>query len=121
MSNPLIDPARIPVPPPPSDPLAVQAQIARELDVDPVFDVDQQIASRIAFLTQYLAGSGRRCYVLGISGGVDSLVAGLLAQAAVQRVRSQGGEARFIAMRLPYGAQADEADAQLALETINAD
>lgn len=121
MSNPLIDPARIPVPPPPSDPLAVQGQIARELDVEPVFDADQQIARRIAFLAQYLVGSGRRCYVLGISGGVDSLVAGLLAQAAVQRVRSQGGDARFIAMRLPYGTQADEADAQLALETINAD
>ncbi|QEI08646.1 ammonia-dependent NAD(+) synthetase [Pigmentiphaga aceris] len=121
MNNPLIDPARIPVPPASSDPLAVQRQIARELDVDPVFDAEQQIARRIAFLAQYLMGAGRQCYVLGISGGVDSLVAGLLAQAAVRRVRSQGGNARFIAMRLPYGKQADEADAQLSLETIDAD
>lgn len=121
MSNPLIDPTRIPVPPAPSDPLAVQRQIARELDVDPVFDAEQQIARRVTFLSQYLIGSGRRCYVLGISGGVDSLVAGLLAQDAVRRVRAQGGDARFIAVRLPYGEQADEADAQLALRTIDAD
>lgn len=121
MNNPLIDPRRIPVPPPPSDPLAVQRAIARELDVDAVFDASQQIARRVAFLAQYLAGAGRHCYVLGISGGVDSLVAGMLAQAAVRRVRSEGGNARFIAMRLPYGTQADETDAQRALEAIGAD
>jgi NAD+ synthase len=121
MNNPLIDPRRIPLPPPPSDPLAVQRAIARELDVEPGFDAHQQIARRVAFLAQYLVGSGRHCYVLGISGGVDSLVAGMLAQAAVKRVRSEGGNARFIAMRLPYGTQADEASAQLALATIGAD
>lgn len=121
MNNPLIDPRRIPVPPPPSDPLVVQRAIARELDVEAVFDAHQQIARRTAFLAQYLVGAGRHCYVLGISGGVDSLVAGMLAQAAVRRVRSEGGNARFIAIRLPYGAQADEASAQLALDTISAD
>lgn len=109
------------VPPPPTDALSLAAGIARELDVDPVFDARQQIARRVAFLVQYLAGAGRHCYVLGISGGVDSLVAGMLAQQAVRRVRAEGGNACFIAMRLPYGVQADEGDAQLALETIAPD
>jgi NAD+ synthase len=121
MSDPLIDPRRAPVPPPPTDPLSLQLAIARELDVDPDFDAHQQIARRVTFLAQYLAGAGRRCYVLGISGGVDSLVAGMLAQAAVRRLRSEGGDARFIAMRLPYGTQADEASAQLAIQTIAPD
>ena len=60
-------------------------------------------------------------YVLGISGGIDSLVAGILAQAAVQRLRANGYEAQFFAVRLPYGSQADEADAQKALFVIRPD
>jgi NAD+ synthase len=59
--------------------------------------------------------------VLGISGGVDSLTAALLAQHAVKQLRSAGHDARFIAVRLPYGLQVDESDAQRALDTIEAD
>ena len=61
----------------------------------------------------------RRSYVLGISGGVDSLAAALLAQEAVRRARKRGHDARFIAMRLPYGVQADEDDAQRSLALID--
>jgi NAD+ synthase len=59
--------------------------------------------------------------VLGISGGVDSTTAGRLCQLAVERLRAAGHAARFIAMRLPYGQQRDEADAQLALQFIRPD
>ena len=59
--------------------------------------------------------------MLGISGGVDSTTAGRLCQLAVERARAAGHDARFYAMRLPYGVQADEHDAQLALEFIRAD
>ena len=59
--------------------------------------------------------------MLGISGGVDSLTAGLLAQKAVELLRQDGYEARFVAVRLPYGAQADEADAQKSLSVIQPD
>ncbi|CAM5198808.1 NH(3)-dependent NAD(+) synthetase [Castellaniella denitrificans] len=59
--------------------------------------------------------------MLGISGGVDSLTAGCLSQRAVERVRAQGGDARFVAMRLPYGTQLDEADAQASLTVIRPD
>ena len=38
-----------------------------------------------------------------------------------KRLRSQGHEATFLAVRLPYGVQADEADAQQALDFIQAD
>ena len=56
-------------------------------------------------------------YVLGISGGVDSTLGGRLAQLAVERVRANGGEATFVAMRLPYKVQHDEADAAAAIAT----
>ena len=54
--------------------------------------------------------------VLGISGGVDSTVAGRLAQLAVNQLSDQGEQASFVAMRLPYGEQEDGDDADRALE-----
>ena len=61
--------------------------------------------------------------MLGISGGVDSLTAGLMAQRAVQQLREQTGDPsyRFIAVRLPYGVQHDEVDATAAVDFINPD
>lgn len=98
-----------------------QADIIRTLGVSPVFDVRAETERRIIFLADYLRASAMRAYVLGISGGVDSLTAGLLAQAAVRRLRDHGHEATFIAVRLPYGTQADEADAQKAISVIRPD
>ncbi len=68
-----------------------------------------------------MRASACRVYVLGISGGVDSLTAGLLAQRAVTNLRASSYDARFAALRLPYGDQADEVDAQLSLDTIKPD
>ncbi|WP_343070145.1 ammonia-dependent NAD(+) synthetase [Aminobacter carboxidus] len=98
--------------------LDLQADIIRTLGVAPVFDAAGETERRITFLADYLKASAMRAYVLGISGGVDSLTAAMLAQAAVRRLRDHGHEAQFIAVRLPYGIQADEADAQTALEVI---
>jgi NAD+ synthase len=96
-------------------------RIAAELGVTTEFDPQAEIERRIAFLADYLTSTGRKGYVLGISGGVDSLLAGHLAQKAVERVRSNGGEATFHAMRLPYGVQQDEQAAQKALVSIAPD
>ncbi|CAL9354322.1 ammonia-dependent NAD(+) synthetase [Streptomyces sp. enrichment culture] len=101
--------------------IALQQEIARELGVDETFDAEQEIERRVAFLTERLTSTGLRALVLGISGGVDSTVAGRLCQLAVERARAAGHEARFYAMRLPYGIQADEGDAQLALSFIRPD
>ncbi|MEV5427981.1 ammonia-dependent NAD(+) synthetase [Streptomyces sp. NPDC052701] len=102
-------------------PIAVQREIARDLRVSTSFDVRQEIERRVAFLAGQLTSTGLRSLVLGISGGVDSTTAGRLCQLAVERVRAAGREATFFAMRLPYGAQADEKDARLALEFIRPD
>ena len=99
----------------------LQHRIAAELGVSADFDPQAEIEHRIAFLAQYLERAGLKGYVLGISGGVDSLLAGHLAQKAVERVRQAGGDALFHAMRLPYGVQQDEQAAQQSLASIAPD
>lgn len=104
-----------------------QADIARALNVVAPFRDDDMLAAdvarRIAFIQRTLQDSGMKTLVLGISGGVDSSVAGRLAQLAVEGLRAETGDNsyRFIAVRLPYQTQQDEADAQMALQFINAD
>ncbi|GKS73638.1 ammonia-dependent NAD(+) synthetase [Acidovorax sp. SUPP950] len=98
-----------------------QPQIPESLSVVREFDVEVELERRVDFLAQYLARTGRQTYVLGISGGVDSLVAGCLAQRAVARLRASGDSVRFIAMRLPYGQQRDEAEAVRCLDFIAPD
>jgi NAD+ synthase len=103
---------------PPAD---LQRQIALALGVAPVPDPAKEAERRVAFLAEQLRASGARTLVLGISGGVDSTTTGRLCQLAVERLRAEGHRAGFTAMRLPYGVQADEADAQRALDFIRAD
>lgn len=60
---------------------------------------------------------------MGISGGQDSTLVGKLSQLAMTELREETGdnEYQFIAVRLPYGEQADEKDAMDAIEFIGAD
>ncbi len=95
-----------------------QSAIIKALGVQPDFDAVREINTRIAFLKSYLVESCQIAYVLGISGGVDSLTADLLAQRAVRELREDGKAATFIAVRLPYGVQADEHDAAAAVAAI---
>lgn len=100
----------------------LQERIIRELGAKPAIDPAAEIDRRVAFLAEYAAAlPGVRGFVLGISGGQDSSLAGRLAQLAVERLRAVGRDAEFWAMRLPYGVQHDEADAQLALQFIRPD
>ena len=102
----------------------LQKEIIEELKVLPEIDVQKEIRRSVDFLKNYLLkNQGLSTYVLGISGGQDSTLAGRLAQMAISELREETGDERyqFIAVRLPYGVQADESDAQLALEFIQAD
>ncbi|MET7287125.1 ammonia-dependent NAD(+) synthetase [Streptomyces sp. NPDC005573] len=100
---------------------SLQQEIARDLQVTESFEAEREAERRVAFLAEQLTSTGLRSLVLGISGGVDSMTAGRLCQLAVERVRAAGHDATFYAMRLPYGVQADEADAQRALDFIRPD
>jgi NAD+ synthase len=95
-----------------------QASIIRELGVVAEVDAAAEIDRRVAFLTDYLRSTGARGLVLGISGGQDSSLAGRLCQLAVESLAAEGVTAEFVAVRLPYAVQADEADAQLAVQFI---
>ncbi|MGG2397643.1 ammonia-dependent NAD(+) synthetase [Pseudomonas sp. SH1-B] len=104
-----------------------QAEIAAALDVVPPFADDAalntEIERRKTFIKNTLKQSGLKVLVLGISGGVDSLTAGRLAQLSVEELRAETGDTayRFIAVRLPHNSQHDEHDAQDSLKFIRAD
>lgn len=98
----------------------IQSRIIAEMGVKPEIDPAAEVRSRVAFLCDYLRASGTKGFVLGISGGVDSTLAGRLAQLAVEQLAAEGTEADFVAVRLPYSVQHDEDDAQAALRFIRA-
>jgi NAD+ synthase len=95
-----------------------QVHIIEALTVSPTIDAAAEVERRTTFLVDYLRRTGAKGLVLGISGGQDSSLAGRLCQLAVERLQGEGIAATFIAVRLPYGVQADEDDAQLALTFI---
>ena len=95
-------------------------QIIAEMQVKPQIDVEFEITRRVSFIKNQLMQSGMKTLVLGISGGIDSSTCGRLAQLAVNELNleHETTDYRFAAVRLPYNVQADEADAQLALDFI---
>ena len=100
----------------------LRATIITELGVRPGIDPAREVEDRVAFLVDYLRSTPATGYVLGISGGQDSTLTGRLCQLAAERLRSEGmTDAQFVAVRLPYGTQADEDDARIALEFIKPD
>lgn len=101
--------------------MSMQQEIAEALEVRPQIEPTTEIDVRVQFLVDYLTATGAGGFVLGISGGQDSTLAGRLAQLAVEKVRSAGGTATFLAVRLPYRVQQDAADAEAALDFIAAD
>jgi NAD+ synthase len=96
----------------------LQARIIAELNVSPTVDPAAEVRRRVKFLKDYLKHTGAQGLVLGISGGQDSTLAGRLCALAVDELVDEGHPATFVAVRLPYVVQRDEADAQLALEFI---
>lgn len=102
----------------------LQKEIILALKVQPEIDPAIEVEKSVKFLKEYmLANQGLASYVLGISGGQDSTLAGRLAQLAVESLREETGDRRyqFIAVRLPYGVQVDENAAQAALGFIQPD
>lgn len=99
----------------------LREQIIAELGVAPDIEPKAEVRRRVDFLKDFLRSTPARGFVLGISGGQDSALAGRLCQLAVEELRAEGAEATFVAVRLPYGVQADEADARIAMEFVAPD
>lgn len=106
-------------------PQSLREQILAELAPRPTVKPAEEVRRRIDFLKAYLLTTPARGFVLGISGGQDSSLTGRLVQLAVEELNAGPGRGdpqgvfTFVAVRLPYGVQADEDDAQLALSFID--
>ena len=101
----------------------MQREIIDTLNAAADIDLDSEIIRRVNFMVDYLHHTRANGLVLGISGGVDSTVAGRLAQMAVEQYRrvNPEWEGRFYGVQLPYHVQADADDAKAAMEFIGPD
>ena len=107
----------------PEGAMTLQQEIIQALGARPQIDTDGEIRRSVDFLKSYLQTYPFiKSLVLGISGGQDSTLTGKLCQQAINELRAEGDDSRqFIAVRLPYGAQADEQDCQDAIAFIQPD
>lgn len=98
----------------------MKGQILREMKVLKAIDPAFEVQRRVAFIKAKLKQSSTQSVVLGISGGVDSSLAGRLCQLAVEELNAdtEDSDHQFIAVRLPYDIQKDEDEAQLACQFI---
>lgn len=104
--------------------MTLQQEIIEALGVQPQIDASREIRRSVDFLKSYLTiYPFIKSLVLGISGGQDSTLAGKLCQMTVEELRKESGKTdyQFIAVRLPYGIQADEQDCQDAIDFIKPD
>jgi NAD+ synthase len=98
----------------------LKQSVIKEMKVMPNIDVEYEVTRRINFIKSQLKKSSLGTLVLGISGGIDSCTLGKLAQVAVSELNQESSESyQFVAVRLPYGNQADEQDAQDAIDFIS--
>jgi len=98
----------------------MKSEILAQLKVLPEIDPNFEITRRVDFIKNQLKQAHCTTLVLGISGGVDSSTCGRLAQLAIEALNKEEktDHYKFIAMRLPFGVQHDEEEAQLALSFI---
>ena len=104
--------------------MTLQQEIIQALGVKPTINAEEESRRSVDFLKSYLQTYPfLRSLILGISGGQDSTLAGKLCQTAISELRQESGDTsyQFIAVRLPYGVQADEKDCQDAIEFIKPD
>lgn len=103
--------------------MLIRDEILQKHSVRPtdIIDFEIEARNRIDYLKNYLVKSNKHGIVLGISGGVDSTTAGKLCQIACEELNCNWYKAIFYAVRIPYGVQKDEEDAQLALDFIKPD
>ncbi len=101
-----------------------QKEIIEALKVSASINPEKEVRRSVDFLKGYLLKHPfLKTFVLGISGGQDSSLSAKLANIAAAELREETGDEsyQFIAVRLPYGNQADEEDAKRALSFIDPD
>ena len=100
----------------------LQDIVVNEMKVKPEIDSELETRNIIKFIKNYVQSHGFiKSLVLGISGGQDSTLTGKLVQIAVEELRNENRECKFIAVKLPYGQQQDAAEVEDALKFIAPD
>src|SRR5690625_6180675 len=101
----------------------MQREISEAMGVQADIDLDSEIVRRVNFMVDYLHHTQAGGLVLGVSGGVDSTVAGRLSQMAVEQYRRVNPDwtGKFVAVQLPYHIQGDADDAKADIEFIESD
>lgn len=100
----------------------LQNIVVNEMKVKPEIDSELETRNIIQFIKNYVQSHGFiKSLVLGISGGQDSTLTGKLVQIAVEELRNENRECKFIAVKLPYGQQQDAAEVEDALKFIAPD
>lgn len=98
--------------------------IIKEFKVNKDINVDFEIRRRVDFIKYQLQHSALTSIILGLSGGVDSTVAGTLCKMAVDELNNENASInldkkyQFIGLKLPYGVQADADDVETVFEFI---
>lgn len=84
----------------------LQDVVVNEMKVKKQIDSVEEIQEIKQFIKAYVKShSFIQTLVLGISGGQDSTLTGKLAQLAVNELKEEGRNCKFIAVKLPYGVQ----------------
>lgn len=97
----------------------LQQEIIEALHVKPEINPAEETRDIINFLKDYVKKYDFiKSFVLGISGGQDSTLLGKIAQLAVDELNAEGYALKFYGIRLPYGKQQDESDAEDAMDFI---
>jgi len=100
----------------------LQDIVVKEMKVKPTIESKDEVRQIIQFIKHYVQShSFIASLTLGISGGQDSTLAGKLCQLAVDELKSEGNDCKFIAVKLPYGQQKDAAEVEDALAFIQPD
>ena len=100
----------------------LQDIVVKEMKVKKQIDSEKEINEIKHFIKSYVQShSFIKSLVLGISGGQDSTLTGKLVQLAVNELREEGRECKFIAVKLPYGIQKDADEVEDALKFIEPD
>lgn len=99
----------------------LQKRIIEELKALPEINPEEEVRKSVNFLKEYAKKhTFLRSFVIAVSGGQDSTLTGKLIQIAVDELNEESGEQKYstLAVRLPYGVQADEQDCEDAIAFI---
>lgn len=101
--------------------MSLQYERSATSGVEWSFDAQDELIKRTNFLVEHLGRAGLKGYTLEISDSLDSLLAAIMAQKAVEQQRRLGHEMHFHGILTCPDSFEDPEDLQSTLDVIHAD